>query len=89
MLSKSFNDALLIVIVLVLAVFDIYLYNRFSKLNSALNDVVSQENPLRKENELLKNEIEQLEIIKQYEIDKALSADDSTTYLLWKQLLSE
>lgn len=68
---------------------NIYLQHKCNKLELECVNAAKLEHALREENNKLKNDVEKLEIIKDYEIDKVLAANDSTTLELWKQLLSE
>ena len=75
--------------ILIIIVLTIYIIRTTKKIETMLSKEVRYENPYKEENDSLKHEIDKLQIIKEYEKEKALAADDSTAYEMWQQLLSE
>lgn len=85
MIKDIIYGIIIIILSIVVSIETYYLF----KINNKYKEIVNCQLPLKRENDSLTNEIEKLEITKQYEVNKALTADDSTTYMLWKQLLSK
>lgn len=77
------------IVIIVEGVIALTLYKKLTNCREELNAKIELANTLKEENNKLNNDIEKLEVIKNYEIDKVLAASDSTTIELWKQLLED
>ena len=77
------------IVIIVEGIIALTFYKKINEYKELLNAKTEIEHTLREENNKLHSDIEKLEVIKNYEIDKVLAANDSTTLELWKQLLDE
>ena len=77
------------IVIIVEGIIALTFYKKINEYKELLNAKTEIEHALREENNKLHTDIEKLEVIKNYEIDKVLAANDSTTIELWKQLLNE